>query len=129
MLLDADGEALGSLCYREGEVAEEMRWHMWQVLPPRLSWLVRAREALGRAPRWRVAGLVHVYLAPHARGTPAGAALMLGARRCLRRMGVSHELTLADDTGSGKLRRWYEALGYVDASGFMDTAMFARTNR
>ena len=23
----------------------------------------------------------------------------------------------------------YEALGYVDASGFMETAMFARTNR
>ena len=92
MLLDAEGEALGSLCYREGEVAEEMRWHMWQVVPPRLPWLARAREALGRAPRWRVAGLVHVYLAPHARGTPAGAALMLGARRCLRRMGVRHEL-------------------------------------
>ena len=42
---------------------------------------------------------------------------------------MSHELTLADDTGSGKLRRWYEALGYVDASAFMHTAMFARTNR
>ena len=80
-MLDAEGEALGSLCYREGEVAEEMRWHMWQVVPPRLPWLARAREALGRAPRWRVAGLVHVYLAPHARGTPAGAELMRGARR------------------------------------------------
>ena len=66
--------------------------HLTQVLPPRLPWLARAREALGRAPRWRVAGLVHVYLAPHARGTAAGAALMLGARRCLRRMGVRHEL-------------------------------------
>ena len=40
---------------------------------------------------------------------------------------ASHELTLADDTGSGKLRAWYEALGYVDASVFMDTAMLART--
>ena len=63
----------------------------------------------GRPPRWRVAGLVHVYLAPHARGTPGGAALMRGARRCLRRMGISHEFTLADDTGSGKLRRWCAA--------------------
>ena len=63
----------------------------------------------GRPPRWRVAGLVHVYLAPHARGTPGGAALMRGARRRLRRMGVSHEFTLADDMGSGKLRRWCEA--------------------
>ena len=67
----------------------------------------------GRPPRWRVAGLVHVYLAPHARGTPGGAALMRGARRCLRRMGISHEFTLADDTGSGKLRRWCAALSHT----------------
>ena len=43
------------------------------------------------------------------------------------RLGISHELTLADDSGSGRLRAWYETLDFVDASGFMDTAMFART--
>ena len=35
-------------------------------------------------------------------------------------------LTLADDRGSGKLRAWYEELGFVGAEEFGDTAMVAR---
>ena len=124
-LLVEAGEPTGSLRYREGEIMEDMAYAIQQALPPRGA--ARVRRALGLARRWRVAGLVHVYVAPGARGGAGGAALMRGARRCLRRRGITHELTLADDTGSGKLRAWYEALGYVDASVFMDTAMLART--
>ena len=97
------------------------------ALKPRVAWAARAKAVLGLARTLRVSGLVHVYVEPEARGAAGGAALMRGAMRPLRRLGITHALTLADDAGSGKLREWYEALGIVDASNFMETAMVART--
>ena len=47
----------------------------------------------------------------------------------LQKRGYTHALTLADDRGSGKLRAWYEQLGFVGARIFQDTAMVARTSQ
>ena len=64
---------------------------------------------------------------PAWRGSEAGAQLTrLSIGALHQRLGVTHVLTLADDRGSGKLRAWYEALGFVDASLFTETGMVAR---
>jgi len=117
-------EVVGSLLYREGGVDPSLRAALRYALPPRFAWAAHARAVVGLARRQRIAGLLYVYVAPVARGGPGGAALVRGAHRVLRRrLGISHALTLADDTGSGKLRTWYEALGFVDATRSMDPAM------
>ena len=63
---------------------------------------------------------------PAWRRNDIGSTLMTLSMRTLRGCGVTHILTLADDRGDGKLREWYQKLGFVDASEFTSTAMVAQ---
>ena len=63
------------------------------------------------------------------RGASLGERLVERSVRSLRRLRISHALTLADDRGSGQLRSMYSRLGFVDASDTVaDNAMVARTD-
>ncbi|KAL1508685.1 hypothetical protein AB1Y20_004780 [Prymnesium parvum] len=124
----ADGAeaVLASVLYREGPVAADTRRALQRLLPPPRRLRSRVRALLRRE---RLSGMVHVYVVPAERGARIGEELVRATSAQLFRMGVSHHLTLADDSGSGKLRAWYRSLGFVDAPGLigMETSMVAHT--
>ena len=86
----------------------------------------RAARLVRAIPPLRLSGMVHIYVEPSWRGAARGAQLVRSSMEALRADGVTYVLTLADDGGSGRLRQFYEQLGFVDGSAFDDTAMFAR---
>ena len=120
---------VGSLTFRDGPLTSDMRALLGRLLPshadatgvPLIRWVRRRRQVA------KLAGVVHVYLLPTWRGGSRGTVLTRYAMHSLATLGYSHVLTLADDRGSGKLRQWYESLGFVDASEFTETAMVAST--
>ena len=114
------------MLYREGPIDGEARTYLHRLLPAARSMRSRLRSLLGRE---RLSGMVHVYVIPRERGGSVGEGLVRAASRELKRQGVTHQLTLADDNGSGKLREWYASLGFVAAAGMvgMDTSMVAHT--
>ena len=119
---DETAEVVGSVVYRRGPLTTEMRALLRRRLPevPRL--LPRRRPQL--------AGMVHVYVVPTWRGSGWGERLTSFSLDVIRREGISHVLTLADDAGSGQLVSWYAALGFVEAPEFEapgEVAMVART--
>ena len=125
-VLNRKEEVVASLVFRQGPVQAELG-RLLSTRFPGAQGRGMLRRVLRLSPRISLMGVVHVYALRDWRGDGCGAALMLNAMEALRGLGVTHILTLADDDGSGKLREWYEGLGFVDATVFMDTAMVAET--
>ena len=134
----ADDEplVLGSVVYRDGPLTRDMCELLAELLPEggdaarRVGrWWSRPLRSLRRLRPYRMAGMVHVYVLPDARRARLGEALTRFSMAMLQKRGYTHALTLADDRGSGKLRAWYEQLGFVGARIFQDTAMVARTSQ
>lgn len=132
LVVSADGRreeehVAGSVVYRAGPLTADMRAYLLHLLPEPAG--VRGRLRQLRARRQRLAGMVHVYVEPAWRSEGYGESLTRFSMRGLRAQGFSHALTLADDSGSGKLLEWYAALGFVEAPEFDapgETAMVAR---
>lgn len=87
-----ESEVVASIHYREGPVDDEMKRTLRSKLPLRLR-----LDSLRR--RVRLSGMVHVYVAPTKRRLGLGEALVHEAVARLRKMGVTHQFTLADDNG------------------------------
>ncbi len=131
---EASVEVIASVTFRDGPLPPELLALLRALVPSAApaarstGWVARARERLASRVRGapRMTGIVHVYVLPEWRGAGRGEEMMRRALSRLKAEGLTYVLTLADDRGSGKLREWYEELGFVDASAFDDTAMVAR---
>ena len=122
----SDVEAVASTTFRGGPLSPAMIQTLRSKLPAE-SAAGRLRERLAVWRRERLAGMVHVYVRPEWRGAARGEELSRRALKSIRALGFSHCLTLADDSGSGKLRAWYSAQGFAPMDEFGETAMVART--